>query len=237
MMAEMQFNSFARRMAPIALALTSVSAPLPELVDNLHRIGRDTDQAVAKNAGLALGLLAAGTMNTRALTVLKTLAGFHKDTEAVVVMMHIAEGLVSLGQGTLTLSPTYGDSLILNPVALGALLVLAHAAIYADTLLVSDSGDPLLFYFIAPAIAPRFLVTIDEELNIVRIPVRVGTALDVVGQAGSPRQVAGFQQLDTPVLIAAGQRAEIVDDTWEPLSPILEGFVIIRKKVVEAKSD
>jgi 26S proteasome regulatory subunit N1 len=126
--------------------------------------------------------------------------------------------------------------MVLHPVSLGFLLVLANAAIYADALLVNDGGEPLLFFFVAPAVAPRFLATLDEELNIVRVPVRVGTAIDVVGQAGRPRQVSGFQQVDTPVMIAAGQRAEIADESWEPLSPILEGFVIVRKKV-QTKSE
>ena len=85
-------------------------------------------------------------------------------------------------------------------------------------------------FFISPAISQRFLVTLDENLNIIRLQVRVGTAIDVVGQAGKPRSITGFQTLDTPVILASGQRAEFVDDSYEPLSPILEGFVIVRKK-------
>ena len=67
-------------------------------------------------------------------------------------------------------------------------------------------------------------------MEIIRIQVRVGNAIDVVGQAGRPRAITGFQTLDTPVILSAGQRAEFVDDTYEPLSPILEGFVIVRKR-------
>jgi 26S proteasome regulatory subunit N1 len=129
----------------------------------------------------------------------------------------------------MTLSPTYNDSTLLHPVALGSLLIVAFSCIHTEELLVRQ--DPLLLFFVAPAIGPRFLVTLNENLEILPLQVRVGTAIDVVGQAGRPRAITGFQTLDTPVALAAGQRAEFVDDTYEPLSPILEGFVIMRKRV------
>ncbi|OHS94361.1 Proteasome/cyclosome repeat family protein [Tritrichomonas foetus] len=219
---------FARLMVPIALALTSVSQPLPEMVDTLHRIGHDTDTRVAANASIALGLLAAGTQNSRAINALKQLAGFHKGNPSTLMLLQIAEGMAHLGQGLMTLSPTYGDSMLLHPVALGSLMTVAFSCIQTDLLIVK--GDPLLLFFVAPAIGPRFLVTLDENLEILPIQVRVGSAIDVVGQAGRPRAITGFQTLDTPVILAAGQRAEFVDDTYEPLSPILEGFVIVKKR-------
>lgn len=221
-------KSYARRMVPLAIALTSISQPLPETVDTLHRIGHDTDINVASNAAIALGLLAAGTQNSRTINVLKALAGFHKGNQSTLMLLQIAEGMTHLGQGLMTLSPTYGDSTLVHPVALGSLLTVAFACIQTEDLIVKT--DPLLLFFIAPAIGPRFLVTLDEDLQILPLQVRVGSAIDVVGQAGRPRAITGFQTLDTPVVLAAGQRAEFVDDTYEPLSPILEGFVIMRKR-------
>jgi 26S proteasome regulatory subunit N1 len=225
----LQFGrSYARRMVPIGLALTAIANPQPDVVDNLHRIGHDPDPATAKNAIIALGLLGAGTQNTRVINTLRSLAEFHKETSGNVMLAKISEGLVQLGQGLMTLSPTYGDSLLLHPVALASLLVVAYASIMAEELIVKS--DPLLLFFVAPAISPRLLITLDEELNIVPVQVRVGAAVDVVGQAGRPRTIAGFQQIETPAVIAVGQRAELADESYEPLSPILEGFVIVRKR-------
>ena len=221
-------KDYARRMIPLALALTSISHPLPELVDTLHRIGHDTDINVVKNAAIALGLLGAGTNNTRVISTLRALEQFHKNESSVLTLLKISEGLTHLGQGLMTLSPTYGDNLLIHPVALGALLTIAYASISAEELFIKS--DPLLMYFVAPAIGPRFLVTLDEELKILPLQVRVGQAVDVVGQAGKPRTISGFQTLETPVILEAGKRAEFVDDTYEPLSPILEGFVIVRKR-------
>jgi 26S proteasome regulatory subunit N1 len=225
----MQYGKpYARRMVPIAIALTSVSNPHPELIDMLHRIAHDTDVNVANNAAIGIGLLAAGTQNPRAVDALRRLASFHKGNPATVMFLQVAEGLTHLGQGLMTLSPTYGDSTLLHPVGLGALMTVAYGCIQADDLLTRM--DPLLLFFVAPAIGPRFLVTLDENLEFVPVQVRVGGAIDVVGQAGRPRAITGFQTLDTPVILAAGQRAEFVDDTYEPLSPILEGFVIVKKR-------
>jgi 26S proteasome regulatory subunit N1 len=128
----------------------------------------------------------------------------------------------------MTLSPTYGDSLLLHPVALASLLVVSYAAIHAEDMIAKS--DPLLMFFVAPAVSPRLLITLDEDLNIVPVQVRVGSAVDVVGQAGRPRTIAGFQQLETPAVVAVGQRAELADETYEALSPILEGLVIVRKR-------
>lgn len=76
---------------------------------------------------------------------------------------------------------------------------------------------------------PRMLVTFDEELNRLPIPVRVGMAVDVVGQAGRPKTITGFQTHTTPVLLAYGERAELATEEYIPLTPILEGFVILKK--------
>lgn len=76
---------------------------------------------------------------------------------------------------------------------------------------------------------PRMLVTFDEELQPLPVPVRVGQAVDVVGQAGKPKTITGFQTHTTPVLLAYGERAELATEEYVPLTPILEGFVILRK--------
>ena len=42
--------------------------------------------------------------------------------------------------------------------------------------------------------------------------VRVGQAVDTVGMAGKPKRITGFQTHTTPVLLAAGDRAELATD-------------------------
>lgn len=72
-------------------------------------------------------------------------------------------------------------------------------------------------------------MTIDEDGKMLPVPVRVGQAVDIVAQAGRPKTITGFQTHNTPVLIAVGERAELATEKYIPLSPILEGVVILKK--------
>lgn len=86
-----------------------------------------------------------------------------------------------------------------------------------------------LLYLLVPAMYPRFLITLDEQLKPISTSVRVGQAVDTVGQAGRPKTITGFQTHNTPVLLAYSERAELATDEYIPTTPILEGFVILRK--------
>jgi 26S proteasome regulatory subunit N1 len=73
-----------------------------------------------------------------------------------------------------------------------------------------------LLYTLVSAIYPRMLMTFDENLKPLQVPVRVGTAVDVVGQAGHPKTITGSQTHTTPVLIGHGERAELATDDCTP---------------------
>ena len=57
-------------------------------------------------------------------------------------------------------------------------------------------------------------MTVDEHNKPISVPVRVGQAVDVVGQAGRPKTITGFQTHTTPVLLAAGDRAELATEKY-----------------------
>lgn len=56
------------------------------------------------------------------------------------------------------------------------------------------------------------LVTLNENLKPQPVSVRVGQAVDVVGQAGKPKTITGFQTHTTPVILAHGERAELATE-------------------------
>ena len=72
-------------------------------------------------------------------------------------------------------------------------------------------------------------MTLDESLKPLQTSVRVGQAVDVVGQAGRPKTITGFQTHSTPVLLAYTERAELATDQYVSLTPILEGVAILKK--------
>ena len=74
---------------------------------------------------------------------------------------------------------------------------------------------------------PRFLLTVDTKLNLLPVSVRVGQAVETVGQAGRPKTITGFQTHTTPVLLGVDDRAELASDDMFAKSNFLEGVVIV----------
>ena len=100
---------------------------------------------------------------------------------------------------------------------------------YTDILAVILDNSHYLLYFLVPAMHPRFLMTLDENLKPLPVNVRVGQAVDVVGQAGRPKTITGWQTQSTPVLLAYGERAELESDEYISLTHNLEGIAILKK--------
>ncbi|RWA10777.1 hypothetical protein EKO27_g4353 [Xylaria grammica] len=216
-----------RRAVPLAMGLISPSNPQMKVYDTLSRYSHDNDNDVAINAIFAMGLLGAGTNNARLAQLLRQLASYyHRDQESLF-MVRIAQGLLHMGKGTMTLNPFHTDRQILSRVSTAGLLAVLVAMIDAKQFITSTSH--YLLYFLVTAMHPRFLVTLDENLKPLTVNVRVGQAVDVVGQAGRPKTITGWQTQSTPVLLAYGERAELEDEEYISLSSTLEGLVILRK--------
>lgn len=216
-----------RRAVPLALGLISVSNPKLSILDTLSKFSHDSDAEVAHNAIFAMGLVGAGTNNARLAAMLRQLAQFHAKDPNNLFMVRIAQGLTHLGKGTLTLSPYHSDRQLMSPVAVAGLMATLVGFLDVKNIILGRSH--YLLYTLAAAMQPRMLVTFDEDLNPLPVPVRVGLAVDVVGQAGKPKTITGFQTHTTPVLLAYGERAELATEEYIALTPIMEGFVILRK--------
>ncbi|XP_018796139.1 PREDICTED: 26S proteasome non-ATPase regulatory subunit 2 [Bactrocera latifrons] len=235
--AEMAFRSFGnllrycepciRRAVPLALGLISASNPKLNILDTLSKFSHDSDAEVAHNAIFAMGLIGAGTNNARLASMLRQLAQYHSKDPSNLFMVRIAQSLTHLGKGTLTLSPYHSDRQLMNPMAVAGLMATLVSLLDVKTLILGRSH--YLLYTLVPAMQARMLITFDEELNQLQVPVRVGIAIDVVGQAGKPKTITGFQTHTTPVLLAMGERAELATDEYISLTPVMEGFVILKK--------
>ncbi|XP_047337356.1 26S proteasome non-ATPase regulatory subunit 2 homolog A-like [Impatiens glandulifera] len=216
-----------RKAVPLALGLLCISNPKVNVMDTLSRLSHDTDSEVAMAAIISLGLIGAGTNNARIAGMLRNLSSYYYKEATLLFCVRIAQGLVHLGKGLLTLSPYHSERSLLSPTALGGIITLLHACLDLKGIILGKYHYVL--YFIVLAIQPRMLMTVDEKLKPLPVPVRVGQAVDVVGQAGRPKTITGFQTHSTPVLLAAGDRAELATDKYIALSPILEGFVILKE--------
>uniref|UniRef100_A0A0E0N9T4 26S proteasome non-ATPase regulatory subunit 2 homolog n=1 Tax=Oryza rufipogon TaxID=4529 RepID=A0A0E0N9T4_ORYRU len=211
-----------RRAVPLALGILCISNPKVNVIDTLSRLSHDADADVSMAAIISLGLIGAGTNNARIAGMLRNLSSYYYKEAAHLFCVRIAQGLVHLGKGLLTLSPYHSDRM-----ALGGLVTVLHACLDMKSTILGKYH--YILYIIVLAMQPRMLLTVDEDLKPLSVPVRVGQAVDVVGQAGRPKTITGFQTHSTPVLLAAGERAELATEKYIPLTSVLEGFVILKK--------
>lgn len=215
-----------RRTVPLALGLLSISNPNLQIMDTLSKLSHDTDGDVAQGAIYALGLIGAGTNNSRIADLLRQLSAYYcKDPEHLFIV-RIAQGLIHLGKGLISLNPFSCHGALLSKVAIAGLLGTLHA--FFDLSGLIHSTGHFFLYMMSTAMQPRMLMTVDEELKTLEVPIRVGQAVDTVGQAGKPKTITGFQTHSSPVLIANGERAELATDEYICSTPFLENCVILK---------
>jgi len=216
-----------RKAVPLALGLISASNPQLGILDTLSKYSHDNDLAVALNAIFAMGLVGAGTNNARLAQMLRQLAGYYHKEPDCLFMVRVAQGLVHMGKGTIGVNPFFQDRQIMSRTAVAGLLATLVAFTDAKAFILDKSH--WMLYFLVTAMFPRFLITLDENLQSIPVTVRVGQAVDVVGQAGKPRTISGFQTHQTPVRVGTTERTELGTEQHIPFTPVLEGFVILTK--------
>eukprot|EP01128_Nolandella_sp_AFSM9_P004196 TRINITY_DN1846_c0_g1_i1.p1 TRINITY_DN1846_c0_g1~~TRINITY_DN1846_c0_g1_i1.p1 ORF type:complete len:917 (-),score=265.52 TRINITY_DN1846_c0_g1_i1:19-2457(-) len=215
-----------RRAVPLALGLLSLCTPDISIMDTLSKFSHDHNADVAMSAIIGLGLIGAGSNNSRIAQLLRGLASYYAKEPNQLFIVRFAQGLLHMGKGTLTISPFHADSLLVRPTAMAGLLAFLHTCFDVKGLVLGKAH--YLLYTLSLAMSPRMLMLVDENLEPVASTVRVGAAVDVVGKAGNPKTITGFQTHNSPVLLGSKDRAELGTDEEIPLSPILEGVVITK---------
>eukprot|EP00304_Pavlova_gyrans_P002895 CAMPEP_0206057206 /NCGR_PEP_ID=MMETSP1466-20131121/43897_1 /ASSEMBLY_ACC=CAM_ASM_001126 /TAXON_ID=44452 /ORGANISM="Pavlova gyrans, Strain CCMP608" /LENGTH=927 /DNA_ID=CAMNT_0053432475 /DNA_START=81 /DNA_END=2864 /DNA_ORIENTATION=+ len=216
-----------RQGVPLAIALLNVSNPQQAAVDLLSKLSHDPDVATATNSIFAMGLCGAGTNNSRIANNLRALASYYSKDAGLLFTVRIAQGLLHAGKGLLGFSAFHSNRALLCPSAAAALVAMMHICLDFKGLILGKHH--YLLYTLVAAAAPRMLITVDEELKPLPVPVRVGTAVDIVGLAGKPKAITGFQTHTTPVLLGTEDRAELATDEYLAVHSVLEGFVILKK--------
>merc|ERR1712130_7597 len=216
-----------RRAIPLALALISISHPRLHVMDTLSKLTHDQDEQVSQNAILSLGFLGAGTNNSRIANILRSLSVYYAKEPNHLFLVRIAQGLLHLGKGLMTLNPFHSDNLLFSRVSMCGILTIMHSAFDMKNSILGNRH--YLLFSLVTSIRPRMLITLNEDLEPVPVKVQVGQALETVAQAGHPKRITGFQTHTTPVLLSVGERGEFATDEYLPLTNVLEGFVIVRK--------
>jgi len=112
-----------RRTVPLALALLCVSNPQEiNLVETLSKYSHDHDSQVAQCAIFAMGMVGAGTNNARLAQMLRQLASYYSRDANCLFMVRIAQGLLHMGKGTISLNPFHSHRLLWSRVSVAGLL-------------------------------------------------------------------------------------------------------------------
>lgn len=215
-----------KRAVPLALAVLHISNPEFGVIDQLSRLSHDPDVETGQNAILAMGIVSAGTNNSRVAGLLRQLSEFYSKEAGHIFCVRLAQGLLHLGKGLISLNPYHSDNMLLCGPALGGILTLIHSCIDLKSTILEKSH--YLLYYLTCSMNPRMLITVNEDLSWHPVTVRVGQAVETVGQAGMPKSITGFQTHTTPVLLGVKERAELATEEVLSVSTVLEGLVILK---------
>lgn len=112
-----------------------------------------------------------------------------------------------MGKGMLSIQPYYSERFLLSKVGMSGLLTFLVSLLDINVTLLGKTH--YFIYFLSLAMYPKSLFVLNDKLEAMPLNLRVGQAVDVVGQAGKPKKITGFQTHTSPVLISNGERAEL----------------------------
>jgi 26S proteasome regulatory subunit N1 len=179
-----------RRTVPLAIGLLRVSNPEVQTMDLLNKLAYDSDKLVSKSAIFALGLIGAGTNNSRLSGNLRYLATYYGSTADILFVVRISQGLIHMGKGMLGLSPMHSGKFLFSQVSLAGLITVLYACTDMDNFICGNYH--YFLYYLVLSMYPRMLVTLNENLENIKASVKVGQAVDTVGAAGKPKSITGF---------------------------------------------
>merc|ERR1712232_1404696 len=134
-----------KRAVPLSLAILNISNPDFGVIDQLSRLSHDPDAEIAQNAILGMGIVSAGTNNSRVAGLLRQLSEFHSKEAGHIFCVRIAQGLLHMGKGLMTLNPFHSDRTLLSGTSLGGVLVLLHSCLDPKNTIL-DKTHYLLYY-------------------------------------------------------------------------------------------
>jgi len=92
-----------KKIVPIALALLSISNAKINVMDILHKLAYDVDTEISYRAIICLGLVGAGTNNSRLADILRKLASYYTKEDKTILLIRLAQGLLYMGKGMLSI--------------------------------------------------------------------------------------------------------------------------------------
>ncbi|CAL5995763.1 26S_proteasome non-ATPase regulatory subunit 2 [Hexamita inflata] len=230
-------NINAQRAVPFLLALTSLSNPKPELVDDLSKLALHTDKTISFNALIALGLIGCGTQNFKIAGVLRhsieSKCYSEDNIEHVILGAQLAFGLLNAGKGAVGLS----KNSLTQITSLATVLMFTGPS--AEVML-RPKCQPI-FYLLACAMKPKFRSAVDKNGQDVQVKVRAGRAIEELS-GEKPFRLAGFALHEMPIVTGLEDQVVIVDEKWKSTYESIRGIgdvnvVVVKPEVQESTKE
>ena len=148
-----------KRIIPLALAMLSISNPKINVMDLLSKLAYDADTETADRAILALGLIGAGTNNSRLADIFRKLASYYSKESETLFCIRISQGLLYMGKGMLSLQPYYSERFLLSKVAMAGVAIFLTSLFDIKSTLLSKQH--YFIYYLSLAMYPKFLFVVN----------------------------------------------------------------------------
>lgn len=110
------------------------------------------------NAIFSLGLVSAGSNHSRISGQMRQLASFYSEDTNQLMMVRIAQGLLHMGKGLLTLNPVHSNNFLVSNVGIAGLLIAILSFTEVEALLTGK--HQFLLYSLCLAMNPRMVMTV-----------------------------------------------------------------------------
>jgi 26S proteasome regulatory subunit N1 len=77
-----------------------------------------------------------GTNNSRIAEFLRQLATYYSKSANALFLVRIAQGLLYMGKGLMSLSPLHSDGFLIRPATLASLIVVVYSALFMKNTLL-----------------------------------------------------------------------------------------------------
>jgi 26S proteasome regulatory subunit N1 len=147
-----------KKIVPLAYAVLSISNPKINTMDILFKLAYDTDSDIALRAIICLGLVGAGTNNSRLAEIFRKLASYYSKDSDTLFCVRMAQGLLYMGKGMVSLQPYYSERFLLSKVGMsGVLIFLTSLFDIKSTFLLKHH---YFIYFLSLAMYPKSLFVV-----------------------------------------------------------------------------
>lgn len=217
-----------KRVVPVMLTIMGIVNSNIQISDMLFKLAHDEDSELAYRAIFGLGIVSAGTNNSRIATLLRSLGSYYDNENNYQYVIRLALGILHAGKGLVGINPFYSDEFLYSKSGLAGLTILGFTMLNFEDFLIKKNH--YMLYYLSLAMYPKMLFYVTPDMKEIKTNVRVGQAVDTVGQVGKPRNITGFQTHTSPVIINLGERAELATEEYLPVAQVVqENFVVLKK--------